>query len=58
MNLISKVAKYFKKVEIEFHLQLDGLNSILQLLVLAGLVVHKSIGRLEHGENVLVDLVH
>ena len=46
-----------KKVEVEFHPQLNCLNSLLQLLVLPRLVVHRSIGCLENGRNVEFCLV-
>ena len=44
-------------MEIVFHLQLGGLHSILQLLVLPMLVVHMSVECLEYSKNVEFCLV-
>ena len=58
---IPKAAEKLEKVEIEFHLQLSCVDSIFQLMVLAGLVVHRSVGRVEDKRNVefrLVSLPH
>ena len=39
-------------MDIVLHWQLGGLNSILQLLVLSRLVVHRNVGCLEYRKNV------
>ena len=52
INNVSRAAEQLKKVQVELHPQLRGLNSILQLLVLSRLRVHRSIRRLEGGRDV------
>ena len=49
---VSRAAEQLKKVQVELHPQLRGLNSVLQLLVLSRLRVHRSIRRLEGGRDV------
>ena len=52
INSVSRAAEQLEKVQVELHLQLRGLNSVLQLLVLSRLRVHRSIRCLEGGRDV------
>ena len=49
---VSRAAEQLEKVQVELHPQLRGLNSVLQLLVLSRLRVHRSIRCLEGGRDV------
>ena len=49
---VSRVVEQLEKVQVELHPQLRGLNSVLQLLVLSRLCIHRSIRRLEGGRDV------
>ena len=54
---VSRAAEQLEEVEVELHAQLRCLDSVLQLLVLPRLSVHRSIGCLKDGQNVELGLV-